>query len=100
MLGNWNFRCDCELCQLDRQDNHRARDRLMHYEWPSVPKSRLQDIPALERFLAKVEATYAVGRILKPESARVIFCMCIVARDPAEKFRVSFISFVRPRIKH
>lgn len=89
MMRNWNFMCSCDLCWMDRQDDFEIRHRLMNGEWTSVPKQRPQDVPALKQFLAKVEATYARERTLKPESAKVLFCMCIVASDPADKFGVA-----------
>ena len=41
----WNFKCQCELCLADEQDDHQERARLMKEEWPTVNKTLLCSDP-------------------------------------------------------
>lgn len=63
----WGFRCECQLCELDRADNHTARAALMDNQYPRIK----HDGEALIKFIDDLERTYAKGRTLKPDLAIV-----------------------------
>lgn len=66
-LRGWGFTCTCKLCTLDAADDHQRREQLMHFEFPRIGNNA----DALKRLAEEVERTYAKGRTLKPDAARV-----------------------------
>ncbi|KAK4686583.1 hypothetical protein P7C73_g3545, partial [Tremellales sp. Uapishka_1] len=68
----WGFICHCPLCDLDEKDKSDVRWDLFHNLWPRVQQKRWED---MEAFSKKLDATYAVGRVLKPQLSTVYWGM-------------------------
>ncbi|WWD17729.1 hypothetical protein CI109_102170 [Kwoniella shandongensis] len=84
-LDDWAIGCSCQLCVLDRKDDHFERQELMEktharlektskalvktgYESPAAKKESRQTLVALYKLEDEVEKTYAKGR---PRSTKI-----------------------------